>query len=50
MDNTATTVINGNSGIKFKIIEWTANNQDASNMLKLKKELAKKILRQQQKP
>ncbi|CAD8163370.1 unnamed protein product [Paramecium pentaurelia] len=50
MDNTETTVRNGNSEIKFKIIEWMGNNQDASNLLKIKKELAKRILREQKKP
>lgn len=46
MENTTTTVINEKSNIKFKIINWIDNNQDALNILKFKKELANKILRE----
>ncbi|CAD8056156.1 unnamed protein product [Paramecium primaurelia] len=50
MDNNATTLINRNSELKFQIIEWIDINYDAQNLLKFKKELAKKILSKPKKP
>ncbi|CAD8079554.1 unnamed protein product [Paramecium sonneborni] len=49
MDNSATTVINKDSKQNLKIIKWISHNQNTSNLLKFKKELAKKILREQKK-
>ncbi|CAK76534.1 unnamed protein product (macronuclear) [Paramecium tetraurelia] len=50
MDNSASTVINRNSEIKFQMREWRDIDYSASNLLNFKKELAKKILRESKKP